>query len=92
MAKNKQVAQFSVSIQKVFGMMKAIVDDGKEAEFLDKCRVLGDDRFVVANARIIALVKKFHAEHELSDSPGKSETLSPKAMAATDDDQTCFKH
>jgi hypothetical protein len=92
MAKDKQVAQFSVSIQKVFEMMKAIVDGGKEADFLEKCRVLGDDRFVVANAKIVALVKKFHAKHELSDKLPKSGRSSPKVMAATDDGGTCFEH
>jgi hypothetical protein len=92
MAKNKEVAQFNVSIQKVLEMMKAIVDGGKEAEFLEKCRVLGDDRFVVANAKIVALIKKFHAEHELSNNLRESVTSSPKAMAAMDDDGTCFKH
>lgn len=88
----KEIAQFGVSIQKVLEMMKPIVDKGKEAEFLQKCRVLGDDRFVVVNAKIIALVKKFHAKHELGDNRRVTAKPSSKMVVATDDDQTCFKH
>ncbi len=92
MAKKKQVAQFSVSIQKVFEKMKAIVDGKKEAEFLEKCLALGEDRFVIVNPKIVSLVKKFLAEHELSHNLSKSGTFSAKVTAALDDDETCFKH
>jgi hypothetical protein len=92
MAKKKQAAQFSVSIQKVLEKMKAIVDAGKEAEFLEKCHALGEDRFVIVNSKIVSLVKKFVTEHELSHNLRKSRPLSAKVAAALDNDETCFKH
>jgi hypothetical protein len=92
MAKKKQAVQFSVSIQKVLEKMKAIVDGKKEAEFLEKCLALGEDRFVIVNSGIVSLVKKFLADNELSDNLRTSATFSAKVTAALDDDETCFKH
>lgn len=93
MAKKQQIAQFNVSIQKVLEKMKAIVDGKKEAEFLKKCQVLGEDRFVIVNPKIVSLVKKFIAEHELgNDLDKKIGTFSARVTAAADDDNTCFKH
>ena len=84
-------AMFSVSIQKVLEKMKAIVDGKKENEFLQKCLTLGDDRFVIVNARIVRLVKEFAADHDLSHDLRAAASLSPEAAAPLDD-ETCFKH
>jgi len=87
----RKSAMFSVSIQKILEKMKAIVDGGKENEFLERCVALRDDRFVIVNAKIVTLVKQFAAEHELSHNLRTIASLSPQA-AATLDDETCFKH
>ena len=93
----KKSAMFGVSIQKVLEKMKAIVDGKKEQEFLEKCAALGEDRFVTVNARIVKLVKEFEADHGLRRELQRTASFSPTAaaapkMAASSDDETCFKH
>ncbi|HEV7634795.1 MAG TPA: hypothetical protein VGO54_05095 [Bradyrhizobium sp.] len=88
----RKSAMFSVAIQKVLEKMKAIVDGGKENEFLERCLTLKEeDRFVIVNARIVKLVKEFAAEHDLSHNLRTIAFLSP-AAAAPLDGETCFKH
>src|SRR5882762_4942052 len=90
----KKSPTFGVSIQKVLEKMKAIVDGNKEAEFLEKCAALKEDRFVTVNSRIVKLVKKFELAHGLAP---KRPTAGARAAAAapsktSSEGETCFKH
>jgi hypothetical protein len=92
-AKTKSLALkppvFHVSIQKVLEKMKAIAADSrKEEQFLDQCAALKDDRFIIANARLVQLVKEFAPSQKPPQAGGMAASLGSKPAAS--DGETCF--
>jgi hypothetical protein len=92
MAKKVATAEkFDVSIEKVLEKMKAIIDAGREHEFLADCASLEDEKFVVVDAKLVKVVKKFIKKHELKHD--FLETMSVAARGAdTPTAPTCFEH
>jgi hypothetical protein len=89
--KGTTTGKFSVSIEKVLEKMKAIVDAGREHEFLADCASLEQDKFVIVDAKLVKLVKSFLKKHELKHDFLRTMSLAARAADAPDD-ETCFKH
>src|ERR1700754_3051590 len=58
---------FHVSLQKVLEKMTAIANSPDKEEFQKRCAELKGDRFVIANARIVHLVKEFAPSRRQQD-------------------------
>jgi hypothetical protein len=78
---------FHVSLQKVLEKMTAIANSPDKEEFQKRCAELKGDRFVIANARIVQLVKEFAPSRRQQDIVVTTSLESNRAS----DDETCFE-
>jgi hypothetical protein len=91
---NPPTQTIHVPIQTVLQKLKAVVDAGKEAEFVDKCLGLDkEQRLVLVDPALVKEVKAFLATHQLSEAlPQKlaeSTEFAARTMTALDD-ESCF--